>query len=64
MPKNFVLKTPPTWRKGQTIFNFLEWLKVKKGMPGNQNERMADPFFLPDEKFEKFFEEFLKQYDK
>jgi len=54
------LKTPKGWRKGQTIFNFLEWLKAKKRFSGNQNARMADPFHIYDEEFEELFKEFLK----
>jgi hypothetical protein len=57
------MKTPKGWRQGQTIFNFLEWLKVVKGFK-NDNEvatRMADPFHLLDHEWEKYFKEFLKE---
>ena len=41
------LKTPKGLRKGQTIFNFLAWLKTEKGFSGEAGEnRMADPFHI------------------
>lgn len=52
------IKTPKGWRKGQTIFNFLEWLRVEKGYW--QAKRMADPFNIPDDEFDELFEEFLE----
>lgn len=57
------MKTPPNWRQGQTIFNFLEWLHTHKGYSGNQNARMADPFHIPDEKWEELEKEFLAEYN-
>lgn len=53
------MKKPKGWRKGQTIFNFLEWLRVEKGIPGNQTFRMADPFYISDENWDKWHKEFL-----
>lgn len=50
-----------SWRKGQTLFNFLEWLRVNKQVIGNQNVRMADPFHLSDEEFNRYLEEFLEE---
>lgn len=54
------MKTPKRWRKGQTIFNFLEWLG-NKGIPLNQHQRMADPFHLSDDEWDKYYEEFLTE---
>ncbi len=48
------------WRKGQTIFNFLEWLHENKSVSLNQSQRMADPFYLSDADWDKCYEEFLK----
>lgn len=45
-------------RKGQDIFNFLEWLRVVKGVQTNQNYHMADPFFLDDEEWDRFWKEY------
>jgi len=56
------MKKPRGWRNGQTIFNFLEWLAVNKGLDGNQNSRMADPFFISDEKWDTYMEEFLNEH--
>ena len=42
-------------RIGQRIFNFLEWLKEEKGVNGNQNKRMADPYYLSDDEWESYW---------
>ncbi len=55
------MKIPPDWRQGQTVFNFLEWLAMKKGIPTNQNARMADPFHIQDKYWNKYYEEFLDE---
>lgn len=60
MPKEILTNKPKSWREGQTIFNFLEWLRVK-GHDTNQQERMADPFHISDEELEKLYESFLKE---
>lgn len=51
---------PNDQRKGQAIFNFLEWLKTK-GYSNDQSPRMADPFHIPNEALERLWKEFLKQ---
>jgi len=50
--------TIPHWRKGQTVFNFLEWLQTDKGYESNQNPRMADCFHITDDEFDKLWDEF------
>lgn len=56
------LKTPKDWRKGQTLFNFLEWLAIIKGFDNSKNiGRMADPFHIPDNELKKLYTEFLKE---
>lgn len=56
------IQTPPKWRKGQTIFNFLEWLLLNGHAPANQaGSRAADTFHLPDDEFDALFEEFLAE---
>jgi len=54
------MKTPPNWRQGQFIFNFLEWLQGK-GYRTNQSSRMVDPFHIPDDEWDKLMEEFLNE---
>jgi hypothetical protein len=49
---------PKDWRKGQTIFNFLEWLR-NKGFGTIQSSRMADPFYIGDEEWDKLYSEYL-----
>jgi hypothetical protein len=55
------MKRPKNWRKGQTIFNFFEWLHTNKHLATNQNKRMADPFHITDEVWDKLYDEFLKE---
>jgi len=55
------IKTPEGWRKGQTIFNFLEWMKKNKNYGTNQNFRMADPFYISDRDLDDWFNEFLQE---
>jgi len=50
---------PQKWRTGQFFFNFLEFLR-SKGVPTNQNERLADSFHLSDEDWDKYLKEYLK----
>lgn len=54
-----MIKKPKNWRIGQTIFNFLEWLRVNKKIDSNQSSRMADPFHISDEIFNKYYDEFI-----
>lgn len=54
------LNTPPNWRKGQTIFNFLEWLRIEKHYEPNQSSRMADCFYIEDGELDTLFDEFIK----
>lgn len=68
------LHTPNDWRKGQTIFNFLWWLKDHKGystefIMGKEEEddkvaegRMADPFYIEDWELDELYMEFLEFY--
>ena len=45
-------------RKGQEIFNFLEWLRVNKKVTNYQSHRMADPFYILDKDWNKYWKEF------
>lgn len=61
MKKQIELIVPKWSRKGQAVFNFLEWLTTK-GYQCSQSPRMADPFHIQDEDFDKLWEEFIKTY--
>jgi len=61
MKNEIIIKMPKGWRKGQFMFNFLEFLRVK-GIQTNQNSRLADSFHLPDEDWDKYMEEFINLY--
>lgn len=50
------------WRTGQYLFNLLEFMK-ENGVSGNQNDRLADTFYISDEEFEELEKEFLKIYN-
>lgn len=65
--KNINIKTPPKWRKGQTIFNFLWWLQAEKGYPremGQEGGRQADAFHISDTNLEMLYAEFLETWGK
>ena len=50
---------PQSWRIGQFIFNFLEWLGQKGYAPLAWSPRMGDPFHLSDDDFIKYWQEYL-----
>jgi len=54
-------KKPNNQRIGQTIFNFLEWLKANNESDSAQSLRMADPFYIPDINMKKLYNQFLKE---
>ena len=53
------IKTPKGWRKGQSIWNFLNWL-VGQGLPIGELP-VADPFYIEDEVLDKLYAKFLKE---
>ena len=54
------IKTPKDWRKGQTIFNFLEWL-ANKGYSTGQNHRLADTFHIADKELDELFKQYIEE---
>lgn len=53
---------PPGWRPGQFIFNFLAWLHTEKGYGtelGSTDSRMADPFGIERNEWNKLVKEYL-----
>ena len=57
---NISIKRPKRIRKGQQIFNFLEWCRVNKDLGFGQAHRMGDPFFISDELWDEYYAEFLR----
>lgn len=57
---NVEMEVVPGWRKGQTIFNFLEYLKGE-GHPTKQSDRMADPFHIPNKELDRLYADFINQ---
>jgi len=51
---------PRNWRKGQTLFNFLEWLQEEKEIHTNQSQRLADTFHVDDKEMDKYIKEYNK----
>jgi hypothetical protein len=49
-------------RKGQLIYNFLEWLRIRKNLDINQSYRLADTFHLTDEEWDRYLKEFKNEY--
>lgn len=55
------LKRPKGIRKGQQLFNFLEWVRnTYEFTPHEQSKRMADPFNIADHSLDKLYEEYLE----
>lgn len=51
---------PEGWRIGQTLFNFLEWLKEEKQVGSYSSlDRVADPFYISDELIIKYYKEYI-----
>ena len=59
-----IINKPKDWRKGQFIFNFLEWLRINKGFAGIQSSRMADPFNIDDKQFDEYYKEYSETLNK
>lgn len=62
---------PKGWRKGQTIFNFLEWVRIEKEkrevdvyFVNSQSPRMADPFSWSDGNFDSLWDEYLSSLEE
>lgn len=73
MKSNLNIKVPRGWRKGQTIFNFLWYLREcgydtevvgwnPNGTLQHSVGRMADPFHIGDKELEKYYREFLVKH--
>ena len=59
IPKLAIMGAPLSWRDGQTLFNFLWWLKEEKGVLGDASNRLADTFHLSNEELNIFYKEFI-----
>lgn len=57
---NIEIKKPKGWRNGQTFFNLLAWLQKEKGYRSVESYRMADPFYIEDDKLEELYKEYLE----
>lgn len=54
-------QTPSGLRKGQTLFNFLEWLRIEKDLYPH-GERLSDTFFIEDDELDEYYVEFLNKH--
>lgn len=55
------IEVPKGWRKGQTVFNFLQWLATDEGEM-TVGSRLADTFYIEDDEFDEKWEKFLTIY--
>ena len=55
------IKTKRGIRKGQELFNFLEWLHTEKGYR-SVPRKIADTFHIQDEELGKLWKEYNKKY--
>lgn len=54
------IEKPKGWRKGQMLFNFLEWLSTNGGTINQCGPRCADTFYNDDEFIDEKWAEYLK----
>lgn len=56
---------PQGYRIGQTMYDFLEFLRNEKGYASEAKGcYMADPYYIPDDKLKTFYAEFLAYSDR
>lgn len=61
-PKSKILFKPlKGQRKGQSVFNFLAWLRTERYVEEGESYRMADPFYLPDKEWDLYWKEFKEE---
>lgn len=56
------MKKPKGWRTGQTIYNFLYWLRKNEVVDDAVGD-IADPFHLSDEAWDKYYKLFLEEHE-
>ena len=49
------IKCPDRWRKGQTLFNFMHWVK---------ENYEKDIFYMEDKEVDRLYKKFLKEFSK
>ncbi len=56
------MKRPKNWRTGQTIFNFLAWVKKedKYQTAAEESHAMIDPYYIPDETWDELYAEYMR----
>lgn len=57
------IQKPKGWRKGQMLFNWLEWLLSHGGYANQAGSRCADTFHMSDEEFDSKWKEFCEEYN-
>lgn len=58
--KTFKITIPKDIRLGQILFDFLEWLNVYEGIKTDGESRMADPFYLSDDRMIELWHKYLQ----
>lgn len=58
--KTFLIKIPKDFRLGQIVFNFLEWLNKQHEIDTDGESRMADPFYLSDDRMIELWHQYLQ----
>jgi len=61
LAKVVIMEKPRTWRKGQTLFNLLEWMGNNGHAPRTNTERLSDPFHITDDEFDRLYEQFMEE---
>lgn len=58
--KTFQITIPKELRLGQVLFNFLSWMRTYENIAQDENARMADPFYLSDDRMIELWHKYLQ----
>lgn len=65
--KTFQITIPKHLRLGQVLFNFLSWMRTYENIAQSEDARMADPFYLSDDRMVELWHKYLQSihaYDR
>lgn len=58
--KSFTIKIPKDLRLGQTLFDFLSWMRIYEDIAQDEESRMADPYYLTDDRMIELWHKYLQ----
>ena len=58
--KSFTITIPKDFRLGQTLFEFLSWMRTYEDIAQEEDSRMADPYYLTDDRMIELWHKYLQ----